>query len=91
MLLKLSSHLALKQNAIILSKRINDHSFIPCTGVVQVLFSPHNPVRVQGYRTGQDITPSVTEACLPWVYFPNYMELFRARALNPASWLTAAL
>lgn len=32
--------------------------------------------------------PSVTELCLPWVSFPNYMEL--ARALNPAGWLTAA-
>lgn len=86
MLLKLSSDLALKQKAIILSKLINGHA-IHCTGMVRVLFSLHNPKRVQVYSTWTS-PPSVTESRLSWVSFPNYVEL--AKVLNPAFWLTAA-
>lgn len=66
MLLKLSSDPALKQKAIILSKLINDHSFIHCTGVVRELFSLHNPVRVQVCSTGHGhhLPQSQSHICL---------------------------
>lgn len=66
MLLRLSSDLALKQNAIVVSEPINDHDCTRCAGVVTTLFLLHKPVRVQVYRTGrgQHLPQSQNCVCL---------------------------
>lgn len=87
-LLKLSSGLALTQKAIILSKLIKDlHSLH--RGGYNIVFPAQSSEGAGLQHRTWTSPPSVTEQHLPWVSFPNYMELAKA-ALNPASWLTAA-